>query len=69
MLFVDVRAARHLPSGDTGGSSDPYAIVDVARQQHRTAVVPATTDPAWAEHAEFLNVQASDVVTLRVREG
>lgn len=44
---LTVVAAKDLPSKDSNKLSDPYCIVKVGREKHKTHVVPKTLDPSW----------------------
>ena len=46
-LAVTVLSARGLRSADLGGSSDPYAVVQLGNSCLRTKTDWATLDPAW----------------------
>ena len=48
-LRVSVQCARHLPAGDSNGSSDPYVVIKIGDTEiGRTETIKGTLDPTWA---------------------
>ena len=55
-LAVTVLRARKLAAKDENGYSDPYALLRVGTQEHRTKTVPVSLNPVWDETFEFAHV-------------
>ena len=55
-LAVTVLRARELAAKDENGYSDPYALLRVGTQEHRTKTVPISLNPVWDETFEFTHV-------------
>ena len=54
---VLVKQAKGLQAKDSGGTSDPYAIVSAGKQSFKTPVVKKTLSPVW-NHTQQLGVPA-----------
>ena len=46
---IKVVGARDLEAMDVGGSSDPYAVLKLASQEHKTKIIPKNLSPVWNE--------------------
>ena len=48
-LVIKVVGARDLEAMDVGGSSDPYAVLKLGNQEHKTRIVQKNLSPVWNE--------------------
>jgi hypothetical protein len=56
VLFLTLHRAADLAASDfsfTGGKSDPYVIVDVERQQRKSAIMKNNLNPVWSPGERF----------------
>jgi len=53
LLVVEVVKARHLPSSDLSGMSDPYVTLNLNGMKRTTRVVKSSLAPVWNETFEF----------------
>ena len=68
-LRVHVQRATNLKAADRNGLSDPYVVLSVAAQTHRSATIRSTLNPEWDEAVVFegsLSAMVAEGLTLRV---
>ncbi|KAI9009539.1 phosphatidylserine decarboxylase-domain-containing protein [Gaertneriomyces semiglobifer] len=53
-LRIGLREGRNLLAKDRRGTSDPFVIIKLGDQAHRTTVAPKTLNPVWNEEFEFV---------------
>jgi Ca2+-dependent lipid-binding protein len=49
IVVAAVKEARGLTAKDSGGTSDPYALLVLGKQKHKTKVVQKELNPRWEE--------------------
>lgn len=54
VLRVHVFEARDLEKKDVTGKSDPYVILNVGAQEHKTQVIKRDLNPQWDYYCEFI---------------
>ena len=52
-LEVHVISARDLMAKDRGGTSDPYVLLELGKEKHRTKTIKKTLNPSWDETFDF----------------
>jgi hypothetical protein len=65
VLLVHLHSASGLIAMDYGGTSDPYATLNVNGLQQKSRVISKTCDPQWEEKFRFF-VRDLDADTLRI---
>ncbi|KAF1330885.1 C2 domain-containing protein, partial [Globisporangium splendens] len=63
VLYVTLHRASDLAASDfsfTGGKSDPYVLVEVERQQEKSACIKSNLNPVWSP-AERFRFEVEDV--------
>ena len=75
VLTVLVAEARGLPAADKGGTSDPYAKVELAtgkgslaKENGKTKVIKKTLTPAWGASFELGRTEAGRLSLLHLLE-
>jgi hypothetical protein len=63
---LEVVAAKGLEAMDTGGASDPYTIVQVAKEQRKTKVIRKNLNPEWAETFELVVHDVNNTLKVSV---
>ena len=66
VLTLEVVAAKGLEAMDTGGTSDPYTIVQVAKEKRKTKVIKKNLNPEWAETFEVVVNDVNDILKVSV---
>ena len=66
VLTLDVVAAKGLEAKDSGGTSDPYAIVQVSKEKRKTKVIKKDLNPEWAEKFELVVNDVNDTLKVSV---
>jgi hypothetical protein len=66
VLTLEVVAAKGLEAMDTGGASDPYTIVQVAKEQRKTKVIRKNLNPEWAETFELVVHDVNNTLKVSV---
>eukprot|EP00966_Prymnesium_polylepis_P131785 3047869-Prymnesium_polylepis.1 len=67
-LHVYVRRASGLRAADMAETSDPYAVLELKGQEHRTRVIKRTLNPPWDDHFVWAGDMASlarDTMTVK----
>jgi hypothetical protein len=66
VLTLEVVAAKDLEAMDTGGTSDPYTVVQVAKETRKTKVIKKNLNPEWAETFELVVNDVNDTLKVSV---
>jgi ankyrin repeat protein/tetratricopeptide (TPR) repeat protein len=66
VLTLEVVAAKGLEAKDSGGTSDPYTIVQVAKEKRKTKVIQKDLNPEWAEKFELVVNDVNDTLKVSV---
>eukprot|EP00010_Vexillifera_abyssalis_P009306 CAMPEP_0201545770 /NCGR_PEP_ID=MMETSP0173_2-20130828/2197_1 /ASSEMBLY_ACC=CAM_ASM_000268 /TAXON_ID=218659 /ORGANISM="Vexillifera sp., Strain DIVA3 564/2" /LENGTH=645 /DNA_ID=CAMNT_0047954261 /DNA_START=29 /DNA_END=1966 /DNA_ORIENTATION=- len=65
-LRMNVMCAKNLPAADSGGTSDPYAIVKIEKKQYKTETISKNCNPEWNEQWTWILPNASTQVWVEV---
>lgn len=65
LLRVHVHEARQMKAADVGGTSDPYAVVEIvgSKKQYKTPVVEKVLNPKW-DSVFVMSASRNDVLQL-----
>jgi hypothetical protein len=63
---LEVVSAKDLEAMDTGGTSDPYTIVQVAKETRKSKVIKKNLNPEWAETFELVVHDVNDTLKVSV---
>jgi len=66
ILTLEVLAGRSLEAKDSGGTSDPYTIVQVGNEKRKTKVIKKDLNPQWSEKFELVVNDVNDSLRVSV---
>jgi Ca2+-dependent lipid-binding protein len=67
-LFIRLVNGRDLHAADKNGSSDPYVVFQIGREQAKSKILNETLNPTWNEDIELPVHYLSDVLEFTVYE-
>ena len=66
VLTLHVVAGRGLEAKDSGGTSDPYAIVEVGKEKRKTKVIKKDLNPEWDEKFELVVTDVNSMLKVTI---